>query len=311
MRTKTLRNAMVGNLTALGLLAGPALAAPPEASAVLPEDVRFFRMEMAGGEPIGAGPLDQVVIMHAEESFEARLVRGAPYQADAVTEFVQTLADGNRIVRRASGTVARDSEGRTRREHSLAVVGPLLAEVPEHKAVFIDDPVAKASYVLEPQAKVARRRPRAAIATDRSGGTGGKDEPGVERVIVRRGPGKETPEAGTFVKKLPEPQTESLGTRVIEGVEATGTRSTVTIPAGEVGNERPLGVVTERWYSADLQAVVLSRHSDPRLGETTFRLEHINRAEPDRALFEVPADYTVKEGGPGPRIEIQRRIVRH
>jgi TonB family protein len=92
---------------------------------------------------------------------------------------------------------------------------------------------------------------------------------------------------------------ESLGKQVIEGVEAEGTRSTITIPAGAVGNERPIQMVSEKWYSPELQTVIMSKHSDPRFGETTYRLTNINRSEPARSLFEVPADYTVKEGPMG------------
>ena len=92
---------------------------------------------------------------------------------------------------------------------------------------------------------------------------------------------------------------ESLGKQTIEGVEAEGTRTTVTIPAGEIGNERPIEIVSERWYSPELQLVVMTRNSDPRLGETTYRLTNISRTEQAKSLFEVPADYTVKEGRPG------------
>jgi len=87
---------------------------------------------------------------------------------------------------------------------------------------------------------------------------------------------------------------DQLGKQIIEGVEAEGTRTTVTIPAGEIGNERPIEIVSERWYSPELQLVVMTRHSDPRFGETTYKLTNINRTEPAKTLFEVPADYTIK-----------------
>jgi hypothetical protein len=87
---------------------------------------------------------------------------------------------------------------------------------------------------------------------------------------------------------------------MIEGVEAEGTRSTVTIPVGKVGNDRPIEIVSERWYSPELQVVVLSKHSDPFAGENVYRLTNITRGEPAASLFEVPADYTV-ESGPPPR----------
>jgi hypothetical protein len=86
---------------------------------------------------------------------------------------------------------------------------------------------------------------------------------------------------------------------LVEGVEAEGTRTTVTIPAGAMGNERPLLIVSERWYSAELQTVVMTKHSDPRFGDTTYRLTNISRSEPDHSLFELPADYKVTEGRAG------------
>jgi hypothetical protein len=96
---------------------------------------------------------------------------------------------------------------------------------------------------------------------------------------------------------------EQLGKQIIEGVEAEGTRTTVTIPAGDIGNERPIEIVSERWYSPELQLVVMTRHSDPRFGETTYKLTNINRSEPAKTLFEVPSDYTIKEGPSfGPKI---------
>ena len=93
----------------------------------------------------------------------------------------------------------------------------------------------------------------------------------------------------------PNVKTETLARQTIEGVPADGTRTTFTIPAGEMGNELPIQVVTERWYSPDLQTFVLTKHSDPRTGDTVTRLTNINRSEPSHTLFEVPADYKVTE----------------
>lgn len=293
---------------AAALLAAPALAAQVGAEAAPGEPRQDFKYEVAVAGPGGEGPLDRIVMMHAEESFETRTVKGAPYQAEAVTEFVQTLADGNRIVRKSSSTVARDGEGRTRREHGLAAVGPMLAGGPELKSIFINDPVAGVSWVLEPGEKVARKmtRPGAGLPHEGVVKFAGPDGARGETIFIRR-PGEGPGGRGLFTKALPKPETEDLGTKTMEGVEAKGTRTTVTIPAGEMGNEKPLVIVTERWFSPELNTVVMSRHSDPRMGETTFRLTQVSRGEPERSLFEVPADYTVKEGGPG-RVVIERRL---
>jgi hypothetical protein len=305
-----MKNDVVGRAAVtLALLAAPALVAAQGAQAAAtgepPQDLKY---EVAVAGPGGEGPLDRIVMVHAEESFEARVVKGAPYQAEAVTEFVQPLADGNRIVRRSSSTVARDGEGRTRREHGLAAIGPMIAGGPELRSIFINDPVAGVSWVLEPGEKVARKLVRPTSGAGPEGVKIERDGPHSERIVIRR-PGGGGPGApGTFTKALPKPETEDLGTKVIDGIEAKGTRSTTTIPAGEMGNEKPLVVVTERWYSPELSTVVMSKHSDPRMGETTFRLTQISRGEPERALFEVPSDYTVKEGGPGHVVKIERQI---
>ncbi len=74
---------------------------------------------------------------------------------------------------------------------------------------------------------------------------------------------------------------------------AEGTRSVTTIPAGAIGNERPIEIVYERWYSKELQLIIYSKHTDPRFGEQTYRLTDISRSEPDRSLFTPPADYKI------------------
>ncbi len=91
-------------------------------------------------------------------------------------------------------------------------------------------------------------------------------------------------------------KTESLGTQTIEGVSAEGTRTTRTIPAGEIGNERALEITSEVWTSPDLKMVVLSKRNDPRIGETVYKLTNIQRADPDPSLFQVPSGFTTKQG---------------
>jgi len=88
---------------------------------------------------------------------------------------------------------------------------------------------------------------------------------------------------------------EDLGTSSFEGVNAQGTRITLTVASGELGNERPFDIVNEVWYSADLQAIVVSKHSDPRSGDVSYRLTGITRSEPPASVFEVPPDYTVTQ----------------
>ena len=90
--------------------------------------------------------------------------------------------------------------------------------------------------------------------------------------------------------------TEDLGTQTMEGVQVTGVRTTRTIPAGEIGNDRPISIVTEVWTSPDLKTIVYSKRSDPRMGEQTFQLTNIVRSEPDASLFTVPPDFKIVDG---------------
>ena len=211
----------------------------------------------------------------SEMRFGGTTVKGAPYSATAVTENVQTLKNGTSITRKDTAAVYRDSEGRTRIEQTLNNIGPFAASGQARQMVFIQDPVSGVHYVLDAQNK------------------------SVQKMRAReRGPRPQNHQLSTSSAK-----TESLGTQVIEGVQAEGRRSTLTIPAGQIGNDRAIEIVSERWYSPELQVVVLSKHSDPRMGEHVYRLTNINRAEPSRALFEAPSDYTVMERSPnrGPR----------
>lgn len=252
-------------------------------------------------------PGDQTFVYVASEmSFGGKVVKGAPYSAQAVTENIQTLSDGNRIVHKNTAALYRDGEGRTRHEQTLNAIGPWASAGDPPQMIFINDPVAGVNYVLDPRTHTANKivlphfngKPGETPAADEMKrlGTGSMR---VQTEVLAAPP---PPEAGPgirFYSNSASPEDvkkESLGKQTIEGVTAEGTRITMTIPAGKIGNEQPIQIVTETWYSPELQTVVLSKHSDPRMGENVFRLTSINRNEPAHALFEVPADYTIKEG---------------
>jgi hypothetical protein len=202
-----------------------------------------------------------------EMRYESKVVKGSAYKAEAVTEKTQILGDGTRITRQTTSAIYRDSEGRTRREMTLDSMGPFTPAGEAKQLVFINDPVAGMHYVLSPQERTARKMDMSA----------------------KKPPGR--PDMPPSM----EGKTESLGKKTIEGVEAEGTRSTITIPVGQIGNDRPITIVSERWYSQALQAVVLSKHNDPMVGENVYRLTNIIRTEPAKSLFELPADYTIEE----------------
>ena len=215
-----------------------------------------------------------------------KVVKGAPFSAVATSETTQTLSDGNHITRKTQTNLYRDSQGRFRKDVTLPAIGPLAASGQPHSFVEISDPVAGTAFVLEPDQKIARQ-------------IHGPTEMGVR---TKGGPGG--PGGDVFYHKFKESaettvKTESLGIQTIGGVNAEGTRTTRTIPAGEIGNEKPITIVSERWYSADMQMDVKSTHSDPRFGNTTYTLANIQRTEPVATLFSVPSDYTIEQGHRG------------
>jgi hypothetical protein len=271
------------------------------------------RARIAGavaGAP-GANTFEFVV----SEMVSGPAVKGQPYSAEAVTETVQVLGDGNRIVRKSSSMIYRDSEGRERRDQTLGG---------GFQSVSISDPVAKVNWSLNPEKKTAVKMPRAEMRVLRAGPEGSKESSithaqstviemkreGEKDVLILNSPAAPgnafPPLLGTMAGSnavwferhtldSKNMKNESLGRQTIEGVMVEGTRTTFTIPAGEIGNERPIEIVSERWYSPELQVVVMTRRSDPRTGETTYKLTRVNRTEPLKSLFEVPPDYTVTE----------------
>jgi hypothetical protein len=219
-------------------------------------------------------------------------VKGAPYTATAVTESTQVLADGNRIVNKSSGLVARDGEGRIRNEEAVHRIGPLAVKGPN--VIFIHDPVAQTDYVLNPSTQVARvLKPHEGMRFERRQAREMRRK--MRRDMRERGAQAGTDGEGPLKGQI---KRESLGTQEIEGVTAEGTRITRTIPAGAIGNEKPIEITVETWRSPDLHVLVLSKRSDPRFGETVYKLTDIKRGEPDASLFQVPSDYKTEKGAP-------------
>jgi hypothetical protein len=254
-----------------------------------------FAQEPPPGPPPGPdGPMGgRMEILGFSEMHPGKVVTGAAYSAVAVSETTQTLGDGTVIDRKVQSNVYRDSQGRTRKETTLPAVGPLATSGQSKSFVMVNDPVASKSFVLHADTKVAtllpahNRGPKGKNATAGTTTTGAN----VETRMQAREQGEIA--SGRLQKA-------DLGTQVINGINAQGTRYTRTIAAGEIGNDKVITVTSERWYSPDLQVVVKSVRTDPRFGQTTYTLTNIQRTEPAAALFTVPADYTVQQGGPGP-----------
>ena len=256
---------------------------------------------MASGVALGQG---QSALAKPQLAFMAAPVKGAPYCAQETTEHTQKLGDGTNIDRKSSAMVCRDSEGRERRETDTTIT--------------IMDPVAAVSYHLNKEHHSGTKGSVGVLRADTTpGGKGGGvvTAGGVVRIYpMTTGAGNAQPDdargrrgggRGGADNSLATPdgggrgggtvQAESLGTKAVAGVQAEGTRDTRNIPAGEIGNDRPLQTVWETWFSPELHVVVLRRVADPVNGNTVTELKDVQRSEPDPALFQVPAGYSIRE----------------
>lgn len=209
-------------------------------------------------------PAATVQFLGAEMRFGDKLVKNAAFSAETVMENTRRLFDGSTVTTQSRGAIYRDAAGRARREQPLETVGGFSLGDAAQKLIFITDANEGTQYFLDANRKTARRIP---LAGNR--------------------PLPSAPDAE-------EGKTESLGKKILEGITVEGTRATIDIPAGKIGNDKALQVITERWYSPDLQIVVMTRHVDPLIGEQIFRLTNIRRSEPPRELFAVPNDYRIE-----------------
>src|SRR5271165_1048741 len=225
----------------------------------------------------GPGPGGPGVMMH-DEIGEGKVVTGVPMSGDLIVTRDTTLADGNRIHTVNQTRVYRDADGRVRREIGFELNTPTTGAA-KRNMIVITDPVAGKRYVLNPQNKTAHVMP-------------------LQLPTKWQGPPPPDGEAGQQSTNA-NVNREQLGTKTINGLQAQGTRVTRTIPAGQIGNDRAIEVVTERWYSTDLQLPLTTTHTDPMMGTMTTTLTNINRTAPDTSLFQVPSDYTIKTGKQG------------
>jgi hypothetical protein len=214
------------------------------------------------------------------------LVTGAPYSAVEVVQSQETLADGNVITRKHQTSVYRDSSGRVRTEETITPDAST-GKAP-YTIVTIHDYVAGKSYELNSSTMTAFERPLhtprtppadgTAVPQGRRGGAGGAQSAQLRPNVVRT----------------------QLNPQNVNGVLAAGTQHSETIPAGAIGNTRPIQTSRTTWVSNDLKVPVQIKSSDPRFGTTQMDLTNIVQAEPSASMFVVPAGYTVKTGPGGP-----------
>jgi hypothetical protein len=242
---------------------------------------------------------------------ELKAIKGAPYSAEQTTTTTQTLADGNRIVQTSTAKVYRDGQGRSRVEQSFGSIGAL-ASAGKHSMIMINDAVAGVRYNLRPESHTADKMPSVGpppppLPPDPDKIRAEKRARDTSQVFFSSDVRAEGT-AGVVTYDAPPPgiktNDENLGPQTMEGLSVTGTRKTVTIPAGAEGNELPMQIVDERWYSPDLQTNLKTIHTDPRMGQTVFTVTNVSRANPDASLFQVPADYQITDGPAEPHLSL-------
>jgi hypothetical protein len=252
--------------------------------------------------------------VQARMPLETRTVKNAPYSAEVATDHMQQLADGNRIVEHSSGRVYRDREGRVRREEDRPS---------GHPAISIFDPVSGVSYSLDPERRIAwkssaqvgfalmNKLDAAKMEAARIEELKRRVEQAPEVIEMRKKVEAEHRTAETMTVETAggmmtmrrssiggeQHKEEALPARTIEGVRVEGRRMTTTIAAGAIGNEWPITIVSEEWTSPDLQLLVLTDRKDPRNGDSSYKLQGIQRGDPSPSLFQVPSDYEVRETG--------------
>ena len=270
----------------------------------------------------GGGQFDSNVLTVTGRPFDDKVVTGRPFTANSVIEINQTLSDGSSIITSQTTAVARDGQGRTRSEKIFASAS---GDGEQQKTVFISDPVKQVRQVFGPD-HVVHELPLSAfslqpyaisISTAHAAPQGSQQvqrfstSPGASGGALQgQSTGVRQWQQFSTVNSPPAPlaeepslnqpgelKEEHLDTQMIGGVEADGIRTTLTIPVGQVGNESPIVITDERWYSPELQVTVLVKHIDPRFGESSYQLTNIQRIEPPASMFQAPDYYPIKRYG--------------
>lgn len=197
-------------------------------------------------------------------------IPGKPFSARTSTEWTRTLEDGSTVKLHLEANLARDGQGRMYRERrSFVPEGSNQRSV--LKEILLYDPLQRTLTTCVIKARIC------SITTY---------HPQLTFTTIPAGP---------FAQGTRYLTRENLGTNTIDGLDVTGTRETITINPGVVGNQKPLVSTREFWYSADLETNLAVTRNDPREGMQVIQLSYISRYEPEPEKLQVPAGFTVKD----------------
>jgi hypothetical protein len=194
----------------------------------------------------------------------------APFTSVVTAEWTKTLEDGSTVTRTNHRVVVRDGAGRIFQERRTLVPKDGQTE-PEIFRTEISDPALHTKYFCRPDDHVCILRDYGSPPAELTEASG--VAPGGKMELTR----------------------EDLGKSNISGVDVVGTRETRIIAAGVIGNDRPIAITKEFWYSPQLGLNVMVKRTDPRVGVQTFTVTEVGLAEPDPKYFKLPAGYTVKD----------------
>lgn len=289
----------------------PIIAVIATLAALLTAVGSLSQRQLAQHHPMSKPPVDKQDADKTDRfdadglEFERKLVKNAPFSATLIIETVHSSADGSSRTRTATSLIYRDAKGRTRRDRMpIQTSSAEPVRDPQPEITTITDPVAGFTYALEHRPRLYRR------AVFHSSPESGSSD---SRIVMTPAATAEAQAGNSQVLPMPmsggsrqalktsraisssEIKNEQLGDREIEGVKAEGTRISTSVPAGAIGNEQAMEIIVERWYSPELETPVLIKRSDPRFGETVYRLTNIKRGDPPATLFSVPSEYKVTD----------------
>lgn len=192
----------------------------------------------------------------------------APFSSTVTAEWTKVLEDGSRLTVQNHRLVVRDSAGRIYQERRRLVPKDSQQE-PDLQRIEISDPSTHKKYFCRVATHVCELRNYTGPASATAQPIGVQED-----------------SSGTLAR-------EDLGKSIVNGLDATGTRETRTLNPGAIGNDSPISIVKEYWYSPQLVLNVSVKRVDPRHGTEIFNVTDVTLAEPDPKLFAVPAGFRV------------------
>lgn len=234
-----------------------------------------------GGEVPGRGGGRGAGMFGGPQGF----IAGAPYSGLEVVQSQETLADGNTITSKRQTSVFRDGQGRVRTEEMITP--PAGSGRQPYTQVTILDYVAGTRYLLDSSTMTVHQSPLRVPPVRGAGASagGGAGNPAARLIAPRAG------------ENTPQVALTALAPQAVNGLLSTGSHHVMTIPAGQIGNERPIQVSRTVWVSNELKVPIQIKASDPRFGTTVMDLTNIVQSEPSPSLFMVPGGYTVHQTG--------------